>query len=84
MEENIGKIVKPNSLKIVKDYKFRISYDNGANETIFPIHPPYLDQQIPMFMNFVIKQGVVLQINLGKVRNMHVEITERTENNLVL
>lgn len=78
------KIVKPNTLKTVKDYKFRISYDNGANETIFPIITPSLDPQIPMFMNFVIKAGVVVQVNLGKVRNMNVEISERTEANLIL
>lgn len=84
MEENRKEIVKPNTLKTVKDYKFRISYDNGANETIFPIVAPHLDPQIPMFMNFVIKQGVVIQVNLGKVRNMNVEITERTESNLIL
>lgn len=81
MEE---KIVKPNTLKVVKDYKFRISYDNGANETLLPKVAPSLDPNIPMFLNFLIKDGLVMQVNLSKVRNITVEITERTEANLIL
>lgn len=80
MEEKIV----TNSLKTVKTYKFKISYDNGANETIIPSGPPSLDQQIPMFMNFVIKQGFIRQVNLNKIRNMEVEITESREANLIL
>lgn len=77
-------IVTLNTLKIIKDYKFRISYDNGANETLLPKTAPTLDPNIPMFLNFFIKQGVVIQVNLSKVRNMTVEINERQEANLIL
>ena len=69
-------LITPNTIKTKRDYKFRISYDNGASETIFPAQAPHLDPQIPMFMNFVIKNGQVRQVNLNKVRHMDVEITE--------
>lgn len=77
-------IITPGSIKIVKDFKFRISYDNGANETLLPVQAPHLDPQIPMFLNFVIKTGMVMQVNLNKVRNITVDITERKEANLIL
>lgn len=70
------KLITPKTIQTKKDYKFRISYDNGANETIIPAQAPSLDPQIPMFMNFVIKAGNVRQVNLAKVRHMDVEISE--------
>lgn len=82
MEEK--RVVTPNTIQTKRDYKFRINYDNGANETIFPINPPSLDQQIPMFMNFVIKAGSIRQVNLSKVRTMDVEISESREMKLIV
>lgn len=72
-------IIKPNTVQTKKDFKFRISFSNGANETIIPCQAPTLDQQLPMFMNFVIKQGFVRQVNLSMVRYMDVEINDTTE-----
>lgn len=77
-------IVKPNTITTKKTFKFRISYDNGANETIIPNQPPNLDPNIPMFLNFVIKLGNVRQVNLNKVRHMDVEITESTDLKLIV
>ncbi len=76
-------LITPNTIQTKKDYKFRISYDNGANESIFPVQAPYLDPQIPMFMNFVIKAGNVRQINLSKVRYMDVEISESRDMKII-
>lgn len=76
-------IIKPNTIQTKKDYKFRISYDNGANETLFPVQAPHLDPQMPMFMNFVIKAGNVRQVNLSKVRYMDVEISESHDINII-
>ena len=76
-------IIKPSTVEVKRDYKFRISYDNGANETIFPCVAPGLDPQIPMFMNFVIKQGSIRQVNLNKVRYMEVEISESKEMKII-
>ena len=80
MEE---KIVKPNTVKVIMDYKFRISYDNGATETICTRTPPQLDPQLVGFINFVIKKGNVRQINLNKVRNIDFTVDESTEVNLI-
>lgn len=70
------RIIKPNSTNVKRDFKFRIYYGNGANETIIPINAPTLDPNIPMFMNFVIKVGTVRQVNLEMVRYMDVDIIE--------
>lgn len=69
-------IVTSGNIGVKKEYKFRISYDNGANESIFPMQAPGLDPQIPGCINFVIKPGSVRQVNWMKVRYMDVEITE--------
>lgn len=79
-----GEIVTPNTIQTKKDYRFRISYDNGANETIIPCQAPNLDPQIPMFMNFIIKAGNVRQVNLAKVRYMDVEISESREMKIIV
>lgn len=77
------KIVTPNTVRTRRDYKFRISYDNGATETILTSNDPSLDKQIPMFMNFVIKVGTIRQVNLQKVRYMDVEINESPEMKII-
>lgn len=76
MEE---KIITPNKINTKREFKFKIAYDNGANETIFPKSAPTLDPNIPMFINFVIKAGTVRQINLSKVRTIDVDITESVD-----
>lgn len=82
MESN-DKIIKPNTLKTIRDYKFRISYDNGANETVCTRVPPSLDPNLMMFMNFVIGQGKLRQVNLNKVRYMDVEIMDSNEMKII-
>jgi hypothetical protein len=76
-------IIKPKTVQTKKEYKFKISYSNGANETIIPSMAPSLDPQIPMFMNFLIKSGNIRQVNLAMVRYMDVEITESTDFKLI-
>lgn len=78
-----GKIDTRGSVQTKRDYKFKISYDNGSNETIIPIIAPSLDPQIIGFMNFVIKEGCIRQVNLAKVRYMDVEISESREMKII-
>ena len=81
-EEIVG--MKNQAAQTKKDYRFKISYVNGANETIIPSKPPFLDPNIPMFMNFVIKEGNVRQVNLATVRYMDVEISEFRNMNIIV
>ena len=77
-------IITPNTVQTNRDFKFKISYSNGANETIIPSKAPHLDPQIPMFMNFVIKAGNVRQVNLAMVRYMDVEISESRDMEIIV
>lgn len=76
MEE---KIIAPHNVKRVLKFKVKIHYDNGANETIFPVEPPNVNPVTPMLMDFVIKRGLVRHVNMTKVRNMDIEVTEDTD-----
>jgi hypothetical protein len=72
-------IITPKQSNVKRDFKFRISYDNGASDTIHTSVDPQLDKQIPMFMNFFIKVGTVRHVNLQKVRTMDVDINESVD-----
>ena len=78
-----GKIEIPNMPKTIKEFRFKMHFVNGGCEGINPVHPPSLDPQIPMFMNFVLPPvdgvGKIKQVNLSTVRYMEVEITERLD-----
>lgn len=78
-EKKIGAVVVPNTAKTTKEYKFKVNFINGGTEGMNPVKPPFLDAQMPGFMNFVLADGKVRQVNLGAVRYIDVEIHEKLD-----
>ncbi len=72
-----------NSVKKTLKFKVKIQYDNGANETIFPLTPPNVNPITPMLMDFVIKRGLCRHVNMTKVRSMDVEVEEEIGSGII-
>lgn len=82
MEEKI--VVTPNTVETIIKWKIKISYDNGANETIFPTREPFLNPAMPGLLNFIIKEGFVRQVNIEKVRSMDLEFSKELRNSIIV
>lgn len=64
-----------------KKYKttVKIQYDNGANETIYPIGSLNVNPLIPMMLELLVKKGMIRSVNLTKIRTMDTIIEEEID-----
>ncbi len=80
----MDKIITPNTVKKTIRFKIKVSWKNGASETILSRTPPNVNPVTPMFMDFNIKDGFNRHISLMEVRALDVEAYEDKSVNLIL
>jgi hypothetical protein len=59
------------------EFKIKIQYKNGSNETVFAIKPPNVNPLMPTFLGMEISQGKSMRhINMSEIRSLDIEVDE--------
>lgn len=70
------KEILTNKTGIKLEFKIKVNYKNGANESIFSIKPPNVNPVMPMFLGFEIKAGTIRNINIDEIRSWDLIVNE--------
>lgn len=65
-----------NKVGVKMEFKVKIQYKNGSNETIFSIAPPNVNPVTPMFLDFLIKDKNIRHVSMTEIRSWDLEISE--------